>query len=76
MNSRRRAQLRQVLNELDVICARTERLQEDEEDAFDNLPDGIQDSERGVKMQEVAEILEKAVEAIEEAQNFIKEAIA
>lgn len=48
----------------------------EEQDALDNLPEGIQDSERGEAMQEAIDNLDSAVESLEEAEGYLTDAMA
>ena len=67
MNAQRR---RQILRAVDLIEQAREILQnatEEEAEAFDNMPESLQDSERGQKMLEYIDSLETAVSQLEEA---------
>ena len=50
---------------LDIIRGQIEELQTEEEEKFDNLPEGLQDSEVGAKLQESSDALQQAIEALE-----------
>ncbi|EHQ4620066.1 hypothetical protein KQ096_005174, partial [Salmonella enterica] len=47
---------------------------DEEEDAFNNLPEGIQNGERGDAMQTAIAALDAAVSALEEASDQLTEA--
>lgn len=47
----------------------------DEEEAFNNLPDGLQDSERGEMMQDVIDTLDTVLEDVEEAMNSLEDVV-
>lgn len=51
MNNARRKEIEKITADLEAIKERIEALQEEEQDAFDNLPESIQYGERGDKMQ-------------------------
>lgn len=55
--------------DFDSIVSSLEKLRDEEEECFENLPEGIQDSERGEMMQEAIENLEEAVSLVESAQS-------
>lgn len=55
---------------------RLEELRDEEQEAYDNLPEGIQDSERGENMYNAIDNIESAISSIEEITNYLNEAIA
>ena len=54
MNNIRRKQIAAIMEQLEALREEVETLQEEEQEAFDNLPEGIQMSERGESMEEAA----------------------
>lgn len=82
MNKQRRKEIEKIVMELNDAKLKLEKLRErietvldEEQDAFENLPEGIQDSERGDIMQKNVESLESANDGIDNAFNEIDEAI-
>lgn len=87
MNNARRKDLRKLIArlekldfELREISSALENLITEEEEAYDNLPEGIQASERGEQMQEIIDQLYDAQSnlddiQLEEVYNQIEEAI-
>ena len=67
MNKQNRRDIEKLIEKLDEVKTDLEFMQEDEESKYDNLPEGIQDSERGDAMQEAIEYLGYAVDSIDEA---------
>ena len=67
MNKQNRKDIEKLIEKLDEVKTDLEFMQEDEESKYDNLPEGIQDSERGDAMQEAIEYLGYAVDSIDEA---------
>lgn len=57
MNAERRAKISTLRDQL-------EELQQEEQSAFDNLPEGLQQSERGQASEAAADNLAEAVESI------------
>ena len=51
-----------------------EEVHEAEEEAYENLPENLQYSERGEKMQECVSALESAVSSFEELDDHLNEA--
>lgn len=83
MNKQRRKEIENIIMELndaksklEKLSARIETVLDEEQDAFENLPEGIQDSERGDIMQRNIDSLENAFDGIDNAFNEINDAIA
>jgi hypothetical protein len=74
MNSQRRKDIAAVLNELADLRSRIETIQSDEQDAYDNLPEGIRDSERGQKAEEACSRLDDAVTAFDDLESALNDA--
>ena len=59
MNDFRRKRLDYLKDKLADICDEIEIIREEEENAFDNLPESLQESERGEAMQNAVYQLEE-----------------
>jgi len=46
---------------------------DDEQDAYDNMPENLQGSDRGMESEEAQESLESAIEALEEAISYLED---
>ena len=76
MNKTRRKQLEDLIEQLSIIKDSIETVLEEEQEAFDNLPEGIQVSERGEIMQENIDNLQTAADSLEsEVIDYIQGAI-
>lgn len=75
MNKQRRASLKEAVELLEQAKSIIEIVAEEEREAFDNLPEGIQYSERGEQMEEYADTIEEFYEAIEEGIENLEEII-
>ena len=73
MNAARRKLLADILDRLSSIKAEIDELKDLEQEAFDNLPEGIQGSERGEKIQANVEIMDDAVNSIDDLEEQIGE---
>ena len=62
MNKERRALLRKAADMVYEAKVMVARANDDEENAYDNLPDGIRDSDRGDTMQETIDQLDSIIE--------------
>ncbi len=76
MNKARRKQLAEITEQLQELRERIELLQEEEKDRYDNLPESLQQGERGQAMEQAAEQMGTALDSIDEAVQALKEAQA
>ncbi len=65
MNKARRMRLIAVQSKLSDLKAEIEQIRDEEQEAYDNLPEGLQDSERGVSMEAAIEELDDAASDLE-----------
>ena len=75
MNNTRRKQLRKWLEDIENIKSELESICSDEEEAFDNLPENLQGSDRGMAFEEVIDQMNEAVSSIEDAISIIEEMV-
>lgn len=94
MNNQRRRSLKQLIKQLEGLTEKFEELKsevedvvteieylrDEEEEAYDNLPEGIQNGERGERMQEVIDSLDSATGQLEDVDvddilSYINDAI-
>ena len=71
MNKARRKALERIMSELDDIQWQIEHIRREEQDAFDNLPESIQSSERREEMEGYAYNLEEIYEGLQEQIDMI-----
>ena len=74
MNNQRRKALEELRERLSVIRGEIACVAEEERESFDNLPEGLQYSERGEAMGTAADTLEEIECEIEEIEERIGEA--
>jgi len=67
MNNTRRKALAKLLPDIERIKAELEQLRDEEQDAFDAMPEGLQQSERGQISEDAVSSLDCAVDGLEEA---------
>lgn len=72
MNKNDRKQIAEWIDKLVEIKSNIESMQESEEEKYDNLPEGIQESERGDHILESIENLGCSVDSIEEAVEYLE----
>ena len=75
MNKQRRKRIEAVLNELADLRSRIEEIHGEEQDAFDALPEGLQQSERRVAAEEAVSYLEDALTGFDEVESALNEAL-
>ncbi len=75
MNKERRDRLSDVIASLEEAKDLLEDVKSDEQEAFDNMPEGLQSSERGSKMLDYIDLMEEAGDKIDKICEFIGESI-
>lgn len=73
MNKNRREELLDVVQSLDEAFDRLEEIRDDEQDAFDSMPEGLQYSSRGDAMQEAIDTLNGFNDEIDKIRTKISE---
>jgi len=73
MNKRRRTELKSIIEILEDTNSRLEMVKDEEQDAFDNLPESLQYSERGEQMEEYVDEMDEAYDSIQEAIDTLTE---
>lgn len=74
MNKARRKQLADIAAQLEELKDQLVLLEEEEQDAFDNLPEGLQQAEKGQAMELAAQQIATAADAVTEAIEALVEA--
>ena len=75
MNKQRRNALNAIVKKIDKLVYELNYIKDEEQDAFDNLPEGLQMSERGDHMQENIDNLDTIIAYLENAADDIEEII-
>ncbi len=73
MNAQRRKRIATVEALLSQARDLLEEIASEEREAFENLPDSLQDSERGFRMQDILDALEQGVGDIESMESLLEE---
>lgn len=74
MNAQRRKEIQAVLNELADLRSRVDTLHDEEQEAFDNMPEGLQASDRGQASEAAVSALDDALSAFDEIETSLNEA--
>lgn len=72
MNDRRRRFIKQARVQVEDAKSLIDTALEEEQECFDNLPEGIQCGERGNEMEENIEALQDASSSLEEALDYLE----
>lgn len=76
MNKQRRKALADIQERIEKIKTDLEALREEEEEYLENMPEGIQESERGDAAQTAIDNMEYVEQSLDEALSSIEEAQA
>lgn len=71
MNNTRRKQIKEIHESIEQFCRDLEDLSIEERESFDNLPGGIQDSERGQILDAYADAIENLYEDLEDVRDAL-----
>ena len=67
MNNTRRKAIAKIAERLEELKTDFELLRDEEQEAFDNMPESIQESERGEAMETIIYNMEDVLESLESA---------
>ena len=73
MNNARRKQIQEIAGKLsDLIPLKDdlESIKDEEQEYYDNMPEGIQSGEKGEKAREAIEALESLINALDEVESY------
>ena len=72
MNQDRRNKITKVIDTIEANKSLLQSVLDDEQFAFDNMPENLQGSTRGMDSEESISIMEEAIEKIEEALDELR----
>lgn len=75
MNSIRRKKIAKLYEQLEEIKAALEEIAEEEDEAFNNIPESLEGTERYEAAEAANENLESAVSSFEELLEYLEEAV-
>lgn len=75
MNAQRRKQLSEISDKIELIKEEITFLQEEEQDALDNMPDSLQYSDKGERMQTAIDAMDSILQSLDDSMMYILEAI-
>lgn len=75
MNKARRKRLSEIAYELESLCYDLAAVSCEEREAYDNLPESLQESDRGCAMEEAADELDDICSELSELRDRIVEVV-
>ena len=75
MNKQRRKELDTIYRKIEDLMQDLTTVCGDEQDAYDNLPESFQESERGETMYNAIDNMESALSSLSDALDYIFEAV-
>lgn len=73
MNNKRRKALAQLITQLEECTSYLQGILDEEQDAFDNIPESLQDSDKGNRIEDAIDTMQNACDQISEATDSLKE---
>lgn len=70
MNNKRRKEIRNAITQIEILV---QNILDEEQEAFDSMPEGLQESENGIISQESQDNLELAIESLNEAIEYLED---
>lgn len=75
MNKARRKKLGEIIDQLENLREDLDAVASEEREAYDNLPESLQESDRGCAMEEAADELEDICSELEELRQRIESVV-
>ncbi len=76
MNKQRRKEIEAIATRIKEVKSDLETLADEESDGFENMPESLQDGDRGQAIQEAMENLEYAYGSLDEVTDYLEAAVA
>lgn len=73
MNNKRRKEISKIVSTLEGVRDSLSELVDEEQSAFDNMPESIQGSDRGCESEEAIGYLSDALDSVESALDYLDE---
>lgn len=73
MNNQRRKAIKDAITRLESITDNLRTLLEEEQEYYDNMPENLQGSDRGIDSESAQECMESALESLEDAVLSLEE---
>lgn len=76
MNASRRKVIASIVSDVSALQERIDEMLQEEQGILDNMPEGLQSSERGEKVQEAIDNLQSAYDGLDEISSSLESAAA
>ena len=73
MNNKRRKEISKIVSTLEDVRDRLNEVVDEEQSAFDNMPESIQGSDRGCDSEEAIGYLSDALDSVQSALEYLDE---
>jgi len=73
MNNARRKKIEDITTRIETLVTELEEIRDDEQSAFDSIPESLQESEKGETMQAHIENLESCVSSLNDVLSYLSE---
>lgn len=74
MNKSRRSRIDTIIEQIDNLLSDLNEIRDEEESAYENLPESLQDTDRGQSMCDAIDSIEEALDCLEEASSVLDDA--
>ena len=75
MNNNRRKTIQGIRDSIIDLQTELEEVQSEEQDAYDNLPESLQESEKGQVMYDALDNIESAISSLNEVMEYLDNSI-
>lgn len=75
MNAKRRAKVKAAVEQIEMLIASVEDIRDEEEDAYDRMPDQLQSSQKGDAMQDGIQALENCMAELDSASGWLADVL-
>jgi len=75
MNAKRRREIKKIKEQLSDLALKLEELKDQEQEAYDNLPESLQQGERGEKMESAINELDEVINDLQYADDKLETAM-
>jgi len=75
MNKDRRKRIQDIIDKLMDLDTEIEKIQDEEQESYDNIPESLQDGEKGERMSDTIDNLDSAYCSLGDAISYLDDAI-
>lgn len=75
MNNVRRKELKAIIMDIERAQSRLQGVLDEEQEAFDNMPEGLQCSERGENMEDAISAMEDCIDSLSDVTDELEDLV-